>query len=157
MRASVVFDSRYGNTEKVARSLSAGLVRGGVEASCENTKDVAPGTLEAADLICVGAPTEWHTASKPMKAFLRGLSGQALSGKLAFAFDTKLDGRFSGSASKLIEKELTRRGLRAVAPRESAIVFSTGSGVKGMSLRNGEAERFERVGADLAARLKATR
>jgi hypothetical protein len=39
-----------------------------------------------------------------------------------FAFDTKLDWRISGSASKFIEKKLEKPGLRVLARRESAIV-----------------------------------
>ena len=153
MRACVIFDSRYGNTEKIARSLSAGLEMGGIEASCANTKDVVPGSLEGFDLLCVGAPTEWLTASGSMKDFLRGLRGHGLSGKLGFAFDTRLGRPLSGSASGFIEKELRRQGLRIVAQRESAIVYAAGGGMSTTTLNDGEADRFKRIGADLAARL----
>lgn len=155
MRALVVFDSRFGNTEKIARSLSTGLSGAGVEAVCENTKNVRPESLVDYDLICVGAPTEWLSASKPMKEFLEGLRTTRLSDKLGFAFDTRLNRPLSGSGSGFIEKELSRRGLSIIAPRESASVYSIGSGMSGMTLKEGEVERFERVGADLAAKLNS--
>jgi flavodoxin len=148
MRACVIFDTRYGNTEKIAKSLETGLKKAGIETVCVNAKDVAVDSLKQYDLICVGAPTEAFTASKPMKEFLGKLKSIDLSGKYGFAFDTKLDWRFSGSAAKFIEKELNNLGLQIIAPRESAIVFSlkeTGE-ITGARLKEGEEERFEQIG-----------
>jgi flavorubredoxin len=39
-RAIVVFDSRYGNTEKIAQSLRDGLKEVGIDASCFNENQV---------------------------------------------------------------------------------------------------------------------
>ena len=144
----MIFDTRYGNTEKIAKSLETGLKKAGIETVCVNAKDVAVDSLKQYDLICVGAPTEAFTASKPMKEFLGKLKSIDLSGKYGFAFDTKLDWRFSGSAAKFIEKELNNLGLQIIAPRESAIVFSlkeTGE-ITGARLKEGEEERFEQIG-----------
>jgi flavodoxin len=115
--AIVVYDSRYGNTEKIARSFAAGLSESGIETFCVNAKEAAPETLGGYGLIAVGAPTEWLTASKPMKEFLGKIEQTDLSGRYGFAFDTKLDRPLSGSASKLIEKELKNRGLDACSTR----------------------------------------
>jgi len=51
MRASVVFDTRYGNTEKIARSLETGLKEAGIQTVCVNAKDVAIDSLKQDDLI----------------------------------------------------------------------------------------------------------
>ena len=80
-----------------------------------------------------------------------------MSGKCGFAFDTKLDSRFSGSAAKLIENELSKLGLRIIVPRESAIVFSLkerGS-IIGARLKEGEEKRFEQVGVQVGTALAA--
>ena len=153
MRACVVFDTRYGNTEKIARAFGAGLGGAGVQTACLNTTDVTPESLGQYDLICIGAPTEWHTSSKPMKEFLRSLKGADLAGKYAFAFDTKLRQPLSGSAAKFIEKELKRLGFEILAPRESATVHTTARGVAGATLEEGEEQRFGRIGASVGGAL----
>ena len=153
MKACVIFDSRYGNTEKIAKSLEAGLLQAGIEAVCFNARDLTvDGSLAQYDLICIGAPTEWHTASKPMKKLLGNLKGTELAGKYAFAFDTRFAAPLSGSAAKLIEKELKNRGILIIAPHESAIVANA----KGtMLLKEGEEERFREIGARVGSTLAA--
>ena len=154
MKACVIFDTRYGNTEKIAKSFEAGLRQTGIETVCINAKDViVDDSLAQYDLICVGAPTEWHSASKPMKAFLRNLKGVDLSGRYGFAFDTRFAAPLSGSAAKLIEKELKVRGILMIASRESAIVAGAKGGA--MLLKEGEEERFKEVGARVGTTLAA--
>lgn len=152
-RAIVIFDTRYGNTEKIARSLETGLKEDGIQTDCASTKQVNLQTLSTYDLVALGAPTEWLSASKPMKEFLDDLEGMDLSGKFGFAFDTKLSRPLSGSASKLIEKELKKLGIGLVAPRESAIVFATGSSMDTMTLKDGEEKRFEEIGRQVGKSL----
>jgi len=144
----VIFDTRYGNTERIARSFEAGLKEAGIETVCVNAKYVAVDSLKQYELICIGAPTEGFSASKPMKEFLRKLKSIDLSGKYGFAFDTKLDSRFSGSAAKFIEKELSNLGLQIITPRESAIVFALKErgAITGARFKEGEEKRFEQVG-----------
>ena len=146
MRTCVIFDTRYGNTEKIAKSFETGLKEAGVQTVCVNAKDVAVDSLKQYDLICVGAPTEWLTASKPMKEFLGKLKSTDLSGKHGFAFDTKFDAPLSGSAAKFIEKELKNLGLQIIAPRESAIVLGLKKEEGCARLKEGEEKRFEQVG-----------
>jgi hypothetical protein len=62
------------------------------------------------------------SASKSVKKFLDVLPIAGLRGKLAFAFDTKLEGRMAGSAGKYIEKRLERLSLEILPPLFSAIV-----------------------------------
>ncbi len=158
MKACVVFDSRFGNTEKVARSLGAGLSESGVRTVMVGTKAATEELLKASDLLCFGAPTEAFTSSKPMKDFLRRLRKEDLNGKLGFVFDTKLNSRLSGSAGKYIETELLKLGVVMAAPRESAAVsvFRRGPGVAGATLLAGEEERFRDVGLKLGTGLIAS-
>jgi flavodoxin len=155
MRACVIFDTRYGNTEKIARSFETGLREAGVQTVCVNAKDVAVESLMQYDLICVGAPTEAFSASKPMKEFLGKLKSIDLSGKCGFAFDTKLDSRFSGSAAKFIEKELSNKDLQIIVPRESALVFGVNKEEGGARLKEGEEKRFEQIGTQVGTALAA--
>ena len=147
-KAIVIFDTRYGNTEKVAKSFERGLKQAGVQTFCVNAKDVAVDSVKQYDLICVGAPTEAFSASKPMKEFLGKLKSIDLSGKYGFAFETRLDWRLSGSAAKFIEKQLNNLGLQVIAPRETAIVFTLKErgATSGARLKEGEEKRFEQIG-----------
>jgi flavodoxin len=154
MKAIVLYDSRFGSTEKIAKSLEAGLkATGRIETIvCTSTNEIpSAGSLKEYDILCVGAPTENMSASKSMKEFLAKLKDTDLSGKYGFAFDTRLDSRFSGSAAKYIEKELVNQGLRIIAPRESAIVSSLKErgAMVGSRLKEGEEKRFEEVGRRL--------
>ena len=148
MRASVIYDTRYGNTERIARSFETGLKQAGLQTVCVNAKDVAIDSLNQCDLICVGGPTEAFSASKPMKEFLGKLKSVDLSGKHGFAFETKLDWRLSGSAAKFIEKELNNLGLEVIAPHESAIVVTSKErgAISAARLKEGEEKRFEQIG-----------
>ena len=151
MKAIVLYDSRFGSTEKIAKSLEIGLKAAGrIETVvCTNTSDIlSADSLKEYDILCIGAPTENTSASKSMKEFLEKLKNIDLSGKYGFAFDTKLDSRFSGSAAKHIEKELLNQGLKIIAPRESAIVTSIKErgAMVGSRLKEGEEKRFEEVG-----------
>ena len=145
----VVFDTKFGNTEKVAKSIAAGLERAGVAVECAGVTEVGPETLRDHDLIVVGAPTQAFTASKPMKEFIDRLeSVGGLAGKKFYAFDTKLPSRFSGSAARYIESRLERMGLRSAGPRSSAI--GRGSVFR---LDDGEEKRFELIGFELGTNL----
>ena len=103
MKACVVFDTRYGNTGEVARALESGLRESGIQTACLGVKEVAVGSLLQYDLICIGGPTHYRKASESMQEFLESLRSEELSGRLAFAFDTKRDSFMAGSAAKDIE------------------------------------------------------
>lgn len=153
--AIVIFDSRFGNTEKIAKALERGLTHGGIETKCVNAKELLNmHSLKEYDLVAVGAPTEWLTASKLMKEFLENFKKLDLRGKWGFAFDTKLGRRFSGSAAGRIEKYLKKSGISLVAPHESAIVYGTDNSMASMRLKDGEEERFQEIGAKLGAAVR---
>jgi len=148
MSAAVLYSTRFGTTERIAKALESGLREAGMETLCANTLAIAPESLKKYDLICVGGPTEILSASKPVKEFLNSARGVDLEGKFGFAFDTKYDSRVSGSAAKYIEHALDDQGLHMVAHRESAVVTTLRDGGKivGAALKDGEEERFEKLG-----------
>lgn len=150
--AAVIFDSRYGNTEKIAKSLEAGLKQANITTTvCVNAEYVNNDLLKDCDLICIDAPTHFLSASKSIKQFLAKMKGIDLSGKVWF-FDTKFDSRMSGSAAKFIERELNKLYLDIIAPRESAIVFGQKEKEGGAGLKEGEEKRFEQIGFRLGSK-----
>jgi len=149
MKAIIIYHTRYGNTERIAKSLEVGLkeAAGIQDVVCINARDVVSvDTLKEYDIICIGAPTEGFTAPKPIKQFLGNMKGVNLDGKYGFAFDTRLSSHFSGSAAKYIEKELKSQGLQIILLHESAIVFALKDSAR---LNEGEDKRFEQVGLQL--------
>jgi flavorubredoxin len=152
MKAIIIYHTRFGNTERIAKSLEIGLkeAAGIQDVVCINVRDVTAvdDLLKEYDIICIGAPTEGFSAPKPIKEFLAKLKGVNLAGKYGFAFDTRVDSRLSGSAAKFIEKELKSQGLQIVSPLESAIVFALKEmgTITGAKLKEGEDKRFEQVG-----------
>jgi flavorubredoxin len=146
VKALVVYDSVYGNTEKVAKALAVGLKSGEVEVDVVKVDAVKFDELGDFDLLCVGSPVHGWNASKPVKEFLERLkSVQGLSGKKAFAFDTKMKSRLAGSAGGKIERKLKDLGLTIAKPSESAIV----RGREG-PLEESAEETFKQIGAELA-------
>ena len=149
--AAVVYATRFGTTETVAKALEQGLKEAGLRTFCASTAGVQPQSLRDYDLICLGCPTEVFSATKEMKQFIKAMEGANLGGKFAFAFDTKYDSRMSGSAAKYIEHALDDQGLHLVVGRGSAIVTSTKDRGKitGALLKDGEERRFEEMGLRL--------
>ena len=121
-KAVVIFDTRYGNTEKVARVLAKGIQRSAIDAACFNINEVQIGILGQYGFLAIGGPTHYRTVSEPMKDFLDKLEQVNLRGKYGFAFDTRVDSFWAGSAAKFIEKKLKALGLQIVKSHSSAMV-----------------------------------
>lgn len=159
MKAIILFDTLFGNTEKIAASVARGLQDAGVEAQAINIKAADVGELSEYDLLALGAPTQYFTASKPLKEFLRRLEDMDLKGSRGFAFDTKLESRFSGSAAKFIEKKLAELGLEIIRPRASAIVVDQKNTKRAGEtvLKEGMEDLFESIGKELGMLLKTAK
>lgn len=164
MKAIVLFDTLFGNTERIANSLARGMQDAGVEAKCVSIKMASTETLSEYDLIAIGAPTQYITASKPMKEFLDQLREIDLKGKWGFAFDTKLDSIMAGSAAKFIEKKLKACGVDIIRPRSSAIVIARKEKEKKEQVKIGEAilkegmeEQFGAIGKEVGELLLRSR
>jgi flavodoxin len=137
MKTLVVYDSQYGNTEKIARAIGASLT-GEVKVLRSNEVNIAE--LNSYDLIIAGAPTQAGRPMLPMQEFFKKIPDGALSGKKVAAFDTRLTAAFTkifGYAAGKIEAGLKAKGGNAVAPAEW---FYVGGG-KVPQLKEGEPER----------------
>ena len=145
-KALVVYDTVYGNTEKIAKALAAGLESGGAKVDVVKVDAVKYDELGEFDLLCVGSPTHAWNASKPMKEFLDRLnSAEGVKDKKAFAFDTKVKSRLAGDAAAKIESKLKDLDLTIARHSESAVV----KGREGPLEENAE-EKFKQIGAELA-------
>ena len=146
-KALVIYDSVYGNTEKIAKALAKGLGDGKVDVETLHVDVVKFDTLSTYDLLVVGGPVHAWNATKPIKTFLERLKTvKGLSGKKAFAYDTKLSrSSLAGSVGGKIEDAFKGLGLTIVKPHATAVV----KGREG-PLEEGAEEAFAKLGAELA-------
>jgi hypothetical protein len=156
-KAVVLYESLFGNTEKVAKAIAAGLSHSS-EVTLANIGDVPDENAEA-DLIVLGGPTHGWGMTKPSTRSQPGSQTNEVGvrewlgaappgmGKSAAAFDTRFHKPrwLTGSAALRIGRELERLGYRMVMPPESFFVLHTGG-----PLRPGEQERARRWGLQLA-------
>jgi flavodoxin len=149
MKVLVVFDSMYGNTEKIARAIG-GAISGDVKVV--RVDEVNPAELNSLDLLIIGSPTQGGRATQPIQDFIAKLPDTAIKGKKVAAFDTrmttKLVGLF-GYAAGEIGDTLKKKGGQFVLPPEA--FFVTGS--KG-PLKEVELERAAEWGKELLERKK---
>lgn len=157
-QAIVVFDTRFGNTKKVAEALVRGLSRTpGVRAELAPIGETRIGTIEQADLVAVGGPTEGFGESRHVKDLFAYLDAYDLHRKFGFAFDTHAPGHFHGSAAKKIEDQLRSLGAEILQPRASGMTEATGPHALGrppaLHLAEGTEAEFEALGALLGTTL----
>jgi menaquinone-dependent protoporphyrinogen IX oxidase len=122
MRVLVLYATRHGTTRRVAEAIADGIR---TVAPAEVRAVAAVDTsLEPAELVVVGGPTEAHRITADMLDFLQTLSPEAVRDRRAAAFDTRLrmPQWLAGSAAQTIGRKLERLGARAPVPTESFFV-----------------------------------
>jgi flavodoxin I len=148
MKALIVYDSQFGNTEKIAQAIGDTLgsqedvrvLRVGV---------VTPEHLAGITLLIVGSPTQRFRPTMGTTDFLKSIPKDGLKGAKVAAFDTRLTEseigknrilaffvRIYGYAAKPISKELKKKGGELILPPEGFYV----EGMEG-PLTEGELER----------------
>jgi flavodoxin I len=136
MKALVIYDSVYGNTEKIARVIGEAIAG---EVRVLRAGEANPSDLGSIDLLIVGAPTQGGRATPAVNQFLGRVAGTAVKGINVAAFDTRLSKRWVGVfgyAAGRIAKGLKKKGGSLVVPPEGFFV----EGTKG-PLQAGEPER----------------
>jgi flavodoxin len=147
-QAAVIYDSRFGNNEKLAQALKKGMVNTGLSVDTMKIGDFDPRTLPRYDLICVGGPTHVARMSNRVNSFFSELKTIDLRGKKGFCYGTRMESRMNvfdinGSAKK-IEGKLKRKGVHMLVPAVNVIV----EGREG-PLVSGSEKRFIDLGAEL--------
>jgi hypothetical protein len=166
MKALVIYESMFGNTERVARAIADGLAeRYEVTLADVSTMPLALG----ADLLVIGGPTHAFGMSRPSTRASATQQGairpQAvdvgireyldcsplLPGLPAAAFDTRINKPFvPGSAAHRAQRRLRRLGCRIVQPAQSFLVTGTAGPLEAQ-----EEQNARRWAADLAATVAA--
>jgi flavodoxin len=143
MQTLVLFDSRFGNTEAIARAIAKGAAQTSSVTILDTDAAKGAASLGQPDLVIVGGPTHNHGPSDGLKS-LADLVARRLPGVAAAAFDTRYRGPvlLMGSGAAATAKSLTKAGCSQVAAPESFLIVRKGS-VATQTLEPGETERAE--------------
>jgi len=135
IRALVAYESMFGNTERVAQAVAAGLGLEDIEATVIDVSGASPVDVRDVDLLVVGAPTHAFSLSRPttrsdavsqggrksaegtgMREWLEALPEDG-SAPVAAAFDTRVTKvrYLPASASRRAAHLLSKHGCRMVA------------------------------------------
>ncbi len=143
MKALVIYDSVFGNTEKIAQAIGQAL---GVQAM--KAENVRSEQWTGLDLLVVGSPTRKFQMTPATAAMLKRMAPGALQGIKAAAFDTRIAVaevkssllhvmvKWFGYAAEKIARRLQKKGATLALPPAGFIV----NGTEG-PLRAGEIER----------------
>jgi flavodoxin len=153
MQTVIIYDSRFGNTERIANAIAEGASnRSGVQVINASDADRWTDALaDHPDLVLIGGPTHNHGPSAGLKTLLERLP-TSLAGAPIATFDTRYRGPvlIMGSAAGAASKILGKAGASVVAPAESFFIVRKGS-VESQALEPGELERARRWAAALVA------
>jgi flavodoxin len=149
MKALLVYDSFFGNTERIAQSIGnalgppedVGILRVG---------NVRPEQLAGLKLLIVGSPTRAFRPSPAITNFLKSIPKNGLKGVKVAAFDTRMTEEeinsavfilrilvnIFGYAARPISDRLVKKGGQLIVPPEGFFVHGTEG-----PLKEGELER----------------
>jgi flavodoxin len=151
MKVLIVYDtvSPMKLTAKVAETIGGALKEKGIEVDSFFVADVDKSVVKNYDCLLAGAPTMRFRVSERMRQFLDDLPSKDFSGKLAAAFDTQVQSRFSASAAKGIEGKLKGLGFKLItAP---LIVYVEGKLRQNeWRLKEGELEKAKKWAQEVA-------
>jgi len=152
MKALIIYDSMYGNTEKIAQAIGEGLTG---EVKVVRVGDVNPSELKTCDLLILGSPVHGGRATPALDTFIKELPADSLQGKSVAAFDTRFEAEEKGVGLRLLmsviryaaprlAKAMEKKGGKLVAEPEGFIVEE-----KEGPLKEGELERASKWAAQL--------
>jgi flavodoxin len=152
MKSLVIYDSVFGNTEKIAKAIGEGIDAQVVRVNAVKQEDLA-----GVELLLVGSPTRGFRPTEGMKKFLKDLPSGSLKGVGVGGFDTRMDvdevdnkiltflEKIFGYAAEPITKTLVQKGGRQIIPPAGFIVKASEG-----PLRDGELERAREWGKEAA-------
>jgi len=160
MKCLILYDSQFGNTEKIAQAIGRGL-EGSHAVTMLRVTAASANQLSGYDLLVTGSPTQGFRPTKASSALLKALPKNALKGVKVSAFDTRIteqkikeSARFLpalvkmfGYAAEPLAEQLIAKGGQLIMPAEGFFVGDTEG-----PLLEGELERAEAWGKQLGAK-----
>ncbi len=101
MKALIVYDSVYGNTEEIARAI-AGAITPSDGVKVLRAGEANPSKLESIDLLIVGSPTHGGRPTKAIQEFIGKIPANALRNVGVTSFDTRISGKDKGFGIRIL-------------------------------------------------------
>jgi flavodoxin len=163
VKTLVIYDSQFGNTQKIAEAIGRGVSEAAGEGNpvqLHRLGDVLPGDVTGLDLLLVGSPTHAFRATPEMKTWLKEIPDHGLQETAVATFDTRFTDEYIKSESRVLTvmsglfgfaadpmgDELKKKGGRLVVAPEGFYV----GGTEGPLLA-GELERAVEWGRQVVA------
>ena len=122
MNALIVYDSQYGNTERIAQCITSTLKDFG-QARAVRVDQVYLEELKGMDMLILGCPTQGMRQTPAMQSFIAHIPRELLNGLSVACFDTRFRGGFwMLSAAPAMAKQLRMMGVELVVQPESFFV-----------------------------------
>lgn len=147
MKTLVVYDSYFGNTEKIAKEVAHVLSEKG-DVQVRKVTEIVPEDWKDLKFLVVGSPTRAFRPSPGMSKFIKGMPKDRLKGVRVATFDTRMDveaskskilnvmaGLFGYAADPLAKRLVAKGGTLLLKPEGFIVKDSEGP------LREGEIER----------------
>ena len=159
MDALIIYDSFFGNTEKIAQAIGQAL-GSQKEVGIVRVGDLKPDQWMGLRLLVVGSPTRAFRPTPAINGFLGGIPRDDLKRVKVAAFDTRISPEDTGSAilrrlvklfgyaAKPISNRLVKKGGELIVPPEGFFVKES----KG-PLKEGELERAADWARQIMAKL----
>ncbi len=122
--ALIVYDSKFGNTKRLAEEIAAGIQEAGeIQCKVENIKDLDRGEAASFEAVLFGCPVHVMRATRGIIGAIKKVAKDGLDGKLVTTFETYM-GNHNGKALRKMEELLTKKTpeARLVTPGFSALV-----------------------------------
>lgn len=161
MKAVVVYDTAFGNTEKIALAIGKALEERAA-VNIVKAGNAQPEDLTTADLLIVGSPTQKFRPLPSVTALLQKIAPNALKNVRVAVFDTRISPeevarvgilaffvKLFGYAAEYIGKQLTKKGVELLTSPQGFYV----QGTQG-PLLEGELERAAAWAKQIAERLE---
>ena len=146
MKFLIVYDSKFGNTEQIARAIAGAITPLG-EVKVLRASEANPSELASIDFLIVGSPTHVGRATRIIKEFLKKIPENALKNVGVTSFDTRFSAKDKGvgvrillrilgyAAGRITESLKGKGGYLAAEPEGFIVEDSEGP------LKKGELER----------------
>lgn len=158
MNALVIYDSVYGNTEKIAQAVAVGL---GTDTKLMRIGEITSDSLTGLDVLVIGSPVHGGKSTEKLQALFKEIRQGSLDSVKVTAFDTRfqrseqgvglkmLMGVIGFAAEKMISQLVQKGGEKVIEP-EGFIV----QGTEG-PLKEGEIERATAWGQEIRKRAES--
>ncbi|MFX1498026.1 MAG: flavodoxin family protein [Promethearchaeota archaeon] len=150
MKVLIVYYSKYGNTEKVAKLIAEGITStNSHEVIIENVKDVKLKKEASYDLILMGSPVHFGKHVGAIKKFIDKLPKSQLKAKTYAVFDTYIKTDFESGVKKM-EKQISEVMPDLTKASSGLSIKVEGTGTSKGPIVNEELPKCKEFGIKLA-------